>query len=204
MCHVCACACRVLMHACACAHVCCVPVHMCISVCLCAHVCACTFVCPSSRVFAETLLLPILTHSWADQSGHQDAPDCLERPRAGPLSCWLLRVKLGCWHPGKMRAIPGLRLRELMQMLFGTESVTGDNARLDGLWPWVHRTCVLGVATCSPGMATILPWAWPCISEAMSSQVDAVGEKVADAVVARQPSLPGSPTPICSSFRQQQ
>lgn len=71
---------------------------------------------------------------------------------------------------------------------FWDRKCDGDSARLDGPWPWVHRTCVLGVATCSPGTATMLPWAWPRISEAVSSQVDAVGEKVADAVVARQPS----------------
>ena len=55
-------------------------------------------------------------------------------------------------------------------LLFGTERVSGNGTRLDGLGPWVPRKASLGVAAHPPGGAAMLSQAWPCPLKAVSNQ----------------------------------
>ena len=72
-----------------------------------------------------------------------------------------------------MEAIPRGPSQDLVEvLLFGTERVSGNGTKLDGLGPWVPGKASLGVAAHPPGGATMLPQAWPCPLKAVSNQTN--------------------------------
>lgn len=95
----------------------------------------------------------------------QDASAYVDGPWAGSLSCWLWTVNPEVLPSGKLVQV----------LLSGTERVTGDRIRLDGLRPCVPTPLP------REWSAALLAWP-PCCPRCRPAAGTAVDAKVADIV----------------------